>query len=104
MLQEPSTFCPFYLTDRKYFVKNCEQNNRDIKLCELSPKFINISFYFKKMFGTFPKAFSLKATSQECNFPSGNFPKVMLGPLRRRRLHRGPSVVAKMGKGAVRHG
>ena len=31
------------------------------------------------MFGTFPKAFSQVATSQGCNFPSGNFPKVRLG-------------------------
>ena len=31
------------------------------------------------------------------NFPSGNFPKVRLGLLRRRRLHQGPSAAARMG-------
>ena len=43
------------------------------------------------VFGTFPKAFSQVtifqvATSQMCNFRSGNFLKVRLGPMRRRRL------------------
>ena len=32
------------------------------------------------------------------NFPSGNFPKVRLGLLRRRRLHWGPSAAARMGQ------
>ena len=31
---------------------------------------------YKLELGTFPKAFSQVATSQMCNFPSGNFPKV----------------------------
>ena len=52
--------------------------------------------------GTFPKAFSKRATSQVtilpvatsqmCNFLSG---KVMLDLLRRHRLHRGPSAAAR---------
>ena len=49
-----------------------------------------------RVLGTFPQAFLLGqlpklqlpkcAISQMCNFPRGNFPKVRLGPLRRRRL------------------
>ena len=34
-----------------------------------------------------------------CNFPSGNFPKVRLGPLRRCRLQWGPRAAARMCKG-----
>ena len=44
------------------------------------------------------------ATSQLCNFPSGNFLKVRLGPLRRCRLQKGPSAVARIGQGAERSG
>ena len=52
-------------------------------------------------FRYFPKATSqmtssLEATSQMCNSPSGNFPKVRLCPLRRRRLQWGPSTAATM--------
>ena len=39
------------------------------------------------------------ATSQVCNFLSGNLPKVRLGPLRRRRLQWGSSAAARMGWG-----
>ena len=54
--------------------------------------------------GSSSREFSQVATSQMCNFPSGNFPKVRLGPLRRRRLQWGPSVAACMGQGAERRG
>ena len=43
--------------------------------------------YFPK--GIFASATSQVGTSQMFNFPSSNFLKVMLGPLRRRRLQRG---------------
>jgi len=51
------------------------------------------------MLGTFPKDFSQVATFQMFNFPSGNFPKVRLGPLRRRRLQWGPIAAARMREG-----
>ena len=50
------------------------------------------------VFGTFQKDFSQVATSQMCNFPNGNFPKVrFLGPLRHRRVQLGLSAAARMG-------
>jgi len=39
-----------------------------------------------------------------CNFPSGKFPKVRLGPLRRCRLQWGPSATTRMGLRAERCG
>ena len=45
---------------------------------------------------------SQAATSLKCNFPSGNFPKVRLGPLRRRRLEWGPSAAARTDFGSCR--
>ena len=56
--------------------------------------------YFPK--GIFPRAnffmtISQVATTQVFNFPSGNFPKDRLGPLRRRRLQWGSIAAAKMG-------
>jgi len=42
------------------------------------------------------------ATSQTCNFQNGNFPKVRLGPPRRRRLQWGPRAAARMDLGADR--
>ena len=42
------------------------------------------------------------AASQMCNFPSGNFPKVRLGPLRRSRLQCEPSTADRMGWGTKR--
>ena len=55
--------------------------------------------YFRK--GIFPRATSKVtifqvATSKMCNFPSGNFPKVRLSILRRRRLQWELSAAAKM--------
>jgi len=47
----------------------------------------DIGYFFK---GMFPRAISEVATFKMCNFPSGKFPKVRLGPLRRRRLNLGP--------------
>ena len=60
--------------------------------------------YFPK--GIFPRAtsqvrISQVVTSQMCNVPSGNFPKVGLGHLRRRRLQwGGASAAARMWYGA----
>ena len=56
--------------------------------------------YFSK--GISPRATSQVtifqvATSQMCNFPSDNFPKVWLGPLRRRSRQWGQSAAARMG-------
>ena len=60
----------------------------------------------------FPKDIYLRATSevtifhvaasQMCNFPSGNFPKVRLGPLRRSRLQCEPSTADRFGWGTKR--
>jgi len=55
--------------------------------------------YFTK--GIFPRANSQVtifqvASSQMCNYPSGNFPKVRLDPLKRCRLQLGPSAAARM--------
>ena len=63
--------------------------------------------YFPK--GIFPRAtsqvtISQVVTSQMCNFPSGNFSKVRLGPLRRRWLQRGPRAAVRMGLGAKLNG
>ena len=54
--------------------------------------------------GVFPRAIPLMIISQMCNFPSGNFPKVRLGPLRRRALQWEPSAAARMGQGTERCG
>ena len=49
--------------------------------------------------GTFPRTTSQLVTSQMCDFPSGNFPKVYrLGPLRLRWLQWGLSAAARMGQ------
>ena len=45
--------------------------------------------------GIFPRATNQVTTFQMCNFPSGKFPKVRLGLLRRRRLQCGPSPAAR---------
>ena len=63
--------------------------------------------YFLK--GIFPRVTSQVAifqvvTSQMCNFSSGNFPKVRLGPLRRSRLQQGPSAAARTDLGSCRLG
>ena len=55
--------------------------------------------YFPK--GIFPRAtfhvkISLVATFQRCNFPSGNFPKVSIGPVRRLRLQWGPNATTRI--------
>ena len=47
--------------------------------------YIGCNWYFPN--GIFPEA-----TSQMCNFPSGNFQEVRLGPLRRRKLQWGPAL------------
>jgi len=44
------------------------------------------------------------ATSQMCKFPSGNFPKIRLGFLLRRRLQLGPRAVARTELGSCRVG
>ena len=59
--------------------------------------------YFPK--GIFPRVtswmtISQVATSQVCNFPSGNSPNVRLGPLRHRRLQWGPSAAARKDLGS----
>jgi len=51
--------------------------------------------YFPK--GIFPRTTSQVTIFQICNFPSGNFLKVRLGLLRRRRLQWGRSAAARMG-------
>ena len=59
----------------------------------------------KTVLGTFPaKGIFSRATSQMCNYPNGNFPKVRLGPLRHCRLQWGQNAAARMGQGAKYNG
>ena len=57
----------------------------------LQGSLFGVRYFPKGIFqkGDFPSDNLPVATSQMCNFLNGNFPKVRLGLLRRRRLHRG---------------
>ena len=69
------------------------KKNRWLQVVILNDLFgIKLIFYDLSwmVLGTFTRT-----TSQMCNFPSGNFPKVRLGPLRSRRLQLGPSDAAR---------
>ena len=58
----------------------------------------SVSVLSQRHFSTLTSQVSISQmeTSQMCNFPNGNFPKVMLGPMRHHRLQWGPSAAARM--------
>ena len=72
--------------------------------CKYKVQFIQLDVVLKVL-GTYPNAFSQGwlpkyqlpkwQLPKKCNFPSGNFPKFRLRPLRRSRMQWGPSVVAR---------
>ena len=84
-------------------------NKNRMFLCPGVPKIpVFISHHMVLSECIFPSAtvqatISQVATAQMCNFPSGNFPKVRIGLLRRCRLQWGPSAAAMMGLGTERY-
>ena len=66
----------------------------------------SVSVLSQRHFSTLTSQVSISQmeTSQMCNFPSGNFPKVMLGPMRHHRLQWGAKRCGQDGLGADRRG